>query len=163
MSDDTQAVEHFPAPTQLRQRLGRSFSGFNASSIARAEAAVAAMTDQFGGWLADELVKLEAAHKLVSAPGSGEAELEAFYRCAHDLKGLGGTYGYPIVSQFSASLCYLMDSPEARAKAPQKILDSHVAAIIASVKQKITTSDHPVGKALLTELQSQVTRFAQAS
>jgi hypothetical protein len=73
---------------------------------------------------------------------------------------LGSTYGFPIVSQFAASLCKLIDSPEGRAAAPSQILDAHVGAIIAAVKQNIKDSDHPIGKALLIELQTQVNRYA---
>jgi hypothetical protein len=163
MSNDQDGVQHFTPPNRLKAKLGKSLSAFDASAIARAEAAMASLSDQFGGWLIEELEKLESAHRLVSAAGAGEAELEEFYRRAHDLKGLGTTYGFPIVSQFAGSLCKLLDSPDARARAPRQILDGHVAAIVASVKQKITTSDHPMGKALLVELQGQVNRFAHAA
>lgn len=163
MSNNQDGVQHFTPPNRLKAKLGKSLGAFDAGAIARAEAAMASMSDQFGGWLIEELSKLEAAHKIISTPGSGEAQLEEFYRRAHDLKGLGTTYGYPIVSQFAGSLCKLLDSPDARARAPRQILDSHVAAIVASVKQKITTTEHPMGKALLIELQGQVGRFAHAA
>jgi chemotaxis protein histidine kinase CheA len=163
MSNDQAGVQHFTPPNRLKAKLGKSLGAFDASAIARAEAAMASMSSQFSGWLDEELEKLEAAHKVICSPNSGEFELEEFYRRAHDLKGLGTTYGYPIVSQFAGSLCKLLDSPEARLKAPRQVLDGHVAAIIASVRQKITTSDHPMGKALLIELQGQVNKFAQAA
>jgi chemotaxis protein histidine kinase CheA len=163
MSNDHSKVEHFTPPNRLKLKLGKSLGGFDASALARAEAAMAAMSDQFGDWLNDEMNKLEAAHRVIQQPGIGDKEMEDFYRRAHDLKGLGTTYGYPIVSEFAGSLCRLLDNPAARARAPRQVLDAHVAAILASVKQKITTSDHPMGKALLSELQGQVSRFAQAA
>ena len=163
MSDDDTAVEFITPPNRLKSRLGRSLGAFDATAIARAEAAMASMSDQFGEWLVDEVSKLEIAHAAISVDGSGERELEEFYRCAHDLKGLGTTYGYPIISQFAGSLCKLLDNPEGRARAPRQILSGHVAAIVASVKQKITTSDHPLGNALLQELQGQVAKFAQVA
>jgi chemotaxis protein histidine kinase CheA len=163
MSNDQAGVQHFTPPNRLKAKLGKSLGAFDANAVARAEAAMASMSSQFGDWLIEELFKLETAHKVISAPSAGEPEMEDFYRRAHDLKGLGTTYGYPIVSQFAGSLCKLLDSPEARNKAPRQILDAHVAAIVASVKQKITTSDHPMGKALLIELQGQVNKFAQAA
>jgi hypothetical protein len=153
-------VELYPPPDALRLKIGRALGGLNGDAIARAEAAVLALSSQFGDWLQDELDRLDAAYGEVKALGSGSSELEEFYRRVHDLKGLGTTYGYPIVSQFAGSLCRFLDSDEARAKAPRQILDSHVAAIHASVRQKITTTDHPIGKALLNELAAQVARFA---
>jgi hypothetical protein len=156
-------VSHYTPPNRLKMKLGNSLRAFDANAIARAEAAMEAMSDQFGGWLIEELGKLEAAHKATTLPGAGESELGAFYRCAHDLKGLGTTYGYPIISEFADSLCLLLDSPEARARAPKEILEGHVKAIVASVHQKITTNDHPVGRALLSELRAQVSRLAKAA
>jgi chemotaxis protein histidine kinase CheA len=160
MSSNQGSVQHFTPPNRLKAKLGKSIGAFDGDAVARAEAAMASMADQFSGWLDEELVKLEAAHKATKAAGAGNEELEDFYRRAHDLKGLGTTYGYPIVSQFAGSLCKLLDNPAARASAPPRVLDAHVAAIVATVKQKITSSDHPVGQALLTELQSQVQKFS---
>jgi hypothetical protein len=163
MSTNPSDVRHYNPPNRLKMKLGNSLRAFDATAIARAEAAMEAMSGQFGGWLVEELGKLEAAHKATTLPSAGEEELGAFYRCAHDLKGLGTTYGYPIISEFADSLCRLLDSPEARARAPKEILDGHVKAIVASVSQKITTDAHPVGRALLTELRDQVSRLANAA
>ena len=139
------------------------FSAFDGEAIARAEAAMSAMSDQFGDWLLDELSRLEAANKVIYQSCAGQLEQDDFYRSAHDLKGLGTTYGYPIVSQFAGSLCKLLDDPQVKNHPADHIIDAHVAAIVATVKQKVTSSDHPVGKALLIELQGQVNKFAQAT
>ena len=163
MSDLNSKVEHFTPPNRLKLKLGKSIGAFDAAALARAEAAMASMSDQFGDWLNDEMNKLEIAHKAVNLEGSGDVELEEFYRRAHDLKGLGTTYGYPIVTEFAGSLCRLLDSPKARQLAPRQILDAHVAAILASVKQKVTTAEHPMGKALLNELRGQFSRIASAA
>ncbi len=151
--------EFITPPNNLRAKLGGRSLSFDAAAIARAESALAGMSTQFGDWLNDEIEKLEAAHKKILAPGAGEKELEAFYRNAHDLKGLGTTYGYPIVSQFAASLTKLIDSPEGRVKAPKNLLSAHVSSIIAAVRQKITDTNHPVGNALLSELTKQVAKY----
>jgi chemotaxis protein histidine kinase CheA len=163
MSNTKPGVEHYTPINRLKAKLGGNLRAFDDNAIARAEAAMVAMSGQFGDWLIEELAKLEATYLATTRPNAGEEELGTFYRCAHDLKGLGTTYGYPIISEFAGSLCRLLDSPEARARAPSEILRGHVAAISASVKQKITNSDHPVGRALLNELQAQVTRLAQAA
>jgi HPt (histidine-containing phosphotransfer) domain-containing protein len=163
MSQNQNQVRHFTPPNRLKAKLGNSLRAFDANAIARAEAAMEAMSENFAGWLDEELVKLEVAHKATLAAGAGEEELGTFYRCAHDLKGLGTTYGYPIISEFADSLCRLLDSPEARARAPREILQGHVFAIVAAVHQKVMTDAHPVGRALLAELREQVSRFSQAA
>ena len=75
---------------------------------------------------------------------------------AHDLKGLGGTYQYPLVTRMAASLCRITDTAERRADAPLFLIDAHIDAIKAVVRDGIQTDDHPVGRALAEELERQV-------
>lgn len=148
-------------PNRLKSKLGNKFKSFDADAIAKAEAAIANMSSQFGEWLEEELIKLEAAHQVILQPNIGEKEMQTFYRHAHDLKGLGATYGYPIISQFAGSLCRLIDSPEGREKAPKELLTAHVNAIVAAVRQKIKEDTNPIGAALLNELRTQVAKYGE--
>ena len=43
--------------------------------------------------------------------------------------------------------------------APLPLLEAHIQAIKAVVRDKIQTDDHPVGKALAEELEGQVAAF----
>ena len=42
---------------------------------------------------------------------------------AHDLKGLGATYQYPLVTRLAGSLCKMIDDPQTRLNAPMNIID----------------------------------------
>ena len=77
--------------------------GIDADVVARAEAALKSLSVQFSRWLQDEIDKLEAANGRLALEGlAGEAG-ETFHIHAHDLKGLGGTYEFPIVTRVAAS------------------------------------------------------------
>ncbi|NJR20431.1 MAG: Hpt domain-containing protein [Hyphomonadaceae bacterium] len=123
MSNNATDVQIHNPPNRLKAKLGTMSSVFDAKAVARAEAALVTLSDNFGDWLDEEVVKLSKAHQASSEPFSGDAHMSVFYRCAHDLKGLGTTYGYPIISEFAGSLCRLLDSPEARARAPREVLE----------------------------------------
>ncbi|MEK7661504.1 MAG: Hpt domain-containing protein [Pseudomonadota bacterium] len=159
MTTDTETAQIINAPNRLKAKLGGHFKSFNAEAIARAEEALAGMSGQFSAWMDEEIAKLEAAHKIILEPTSGEKELESFYRHAHDLKGLGATYGFPIISQFAGSLCRLIDSPDGRSKAPKSLLSAHVSSIVAAVHQNVKDASHPIGNALLRELTAQVAKY----
>lgn len=143
-------------PNGLRLKVGGGFGGIDAAAIAKAEEALKAMSDQFGQWLQDEIDKLDAAQAAINAEGLTDKTAEGLYFRAHDLKGLGGTYQYPLVTRLAASLCRLLDQPEQRTDAPRALLDAHISAIKAVVRDKIQTDDHPVGRALAEELEAQV-------
>ena len=93
------------------------------NAVARAEAALAAMSVNFDEWLRVEISRLEGAMSTVQVEGRNPASMEALYHRAHDLKGLGATYGYPIISQVAGTLCRLIDSAERRLSAPMPLVE----------------------------------------
>jgi chemotaxis protein histidine kinase CheA len=140
-------------PNTLRAKVGGGFGAIDARAIAKAEEALAAMAGQFSQWLQDELDKLEAARAAIKAQGLTAETAEQLYFRAHDLKGLGGTYQYPLVTRIAGSLCKLLDDAGKRLGAPMVLVDAHIDAIKAVVRDRIQTDEHPVGKALVEALE----------
>ncbi len=128
----------------------------NAAAVARAEAALKSLAGQFGEWLQDEIDKLDAARAAVAAEGLGGPAGEALYLHAHDLKGLGGTYQFPIVSRLSGSLCGLLEDPQRRAGATMALIDAHLEAIKAMVREDIRDDLHPQGGSIAAALENKV-------
>ena len=153
MSNPAQVIR---PPNTLRMKVGGGFGGIDANAIAKAEQALQAMSSQFGQWLQDEIVKLDKAQADIRASGYSAATAEALYFRAHDLKGLGTTYQYPLVTRLAGSLCKMMDDPAKRMVAPVVLLDAHIDAIKAVVRDEIQTDDHPVGKILAETLEARV-------
>jgi hypothetical protein len=133
--------------------------GVDPDVVARAEAALKSLSVQFARWLQDEIDKLDAARAAVGLEGLEGPAGETLYTRAHDLKGLGGTYEFPIVTRAAGSLCKVIDSPKARAAAPVSLVDSHINAIKALIRDGIKTDDHPVGQAMVMSLEDQVAAF----
>jgi len=143
-------------PNTLLAKVGGGFNGINAEAIAKAEEALKAMSGQFGQWLQDEISKLDNAQAAIRANGYTSKTAEDLYFRAHDLKGLGSTYQYPLVTRLAGSLCKLMDDPIRRMDASLVLIDAHVDAIRAVVRDQIQTDDHPTGRALSETLEARV-------
>ncbi|CAN5190871.1 hypothetical protein BH10PSE1_BH10PSE1_04520 [soil metagenome] len=156
MSNSAQVIR---PPNTLRLKVGGGFGGIDANAIAKAEAALKAMSSQFGQWLQDEITKLDAAQAGIRARGLNAETAEELYFRAHDLKGLGATYQYPLVTRLAGSLCKLLDEPGKRAEAPLNLLDAHIDAIRAVVRDAIQTDDHPTGRVLAETLESKVAAY----
>jgi hypothetical protein len=124
--------------------------------VARAEAALKALAGQFALWLQDEIDKLEKARARVGAEGLAGDAGEALYTHAHDLKGLGGTYEFPIVTRMAGSLCTLLEEPTGRSSASIALIDAHIEAIKAAVKADIRDEGHPVGWTMIRSLEDRV-------
>ena len=144
-----------PPTNSLRLKVGGGF-GINADAIARAEEALKAMSAQFGQWLNDEIVKLDKAQTDIREQGYTPVTAEALYFRAHDLKGLGTTYEYPLVTRIAGSLCKMLDDADRRMTAPIAILDAHIDAIRAVVRDQIKTDEHPTGRTLAETLEARV-------
>ncbi len=153
MSNSAQVIR---PPNTLRMKVGGGFGAIDAKAIAKAEEALAAMSSQFGQWLQDEIVKMDQAQADIRAQGYTTATAEALYFRAHDMKGLGTTYQYPLVTRLAASLCRMMDDPEKRMRAPMLLVDAHIDAIRAVVRDGIQTDEHPTGRVLAETLEARV-------
>ena len=144
----------------LRMKVGGGrFGAIDPAAIAKAEAALKSLSGNFEQWLADELAKLDAARAQVRAQGMTAETMESLYLRAHDLKGLGATYGYPLVTRIAGLLCRMIDDKQKRLGAPMSLVDAHIDAIKAAVRDSIKTEEHPVGSALVRELETRVREF----
>ena len=105
------------------------------------------------------IAKAEAARQTVRAEGISHENMESLYLRAHDLKGLGATYGFPLITRIAGLLCRLIDDKSKRHEAPMGLLDAHIDAIKAAARDDIKTEDHPIGKILVQELESRIKEY----
>jgi hypothetical protein len=141
----------------LRDKLGPPPT-FDAKALARAETALQALSGEFETWMAQEVDRISAARQRARETGFADAELAQIFACAHDIKGLGSTYEYPLATLIAASLCRLVETPAARTRAQGRpeIVEAHIDAIRAAVSAGVKTREHPVGRELLAALEMQV-------
>jgi hypothetical protein len=143
-------------PPGLRLKLGGRFGAIDPSAIAKAEAALKSLSGNFAQWLNDEVVKLDAARQRVRDEGVTAETMETLYLRAHDLKGLGTTYEFPLITRIGASLCRLIDDKDKRLSVSMPLVDAHIDGIKAAVRDDIKTDEHPVGRVLIEELERKV-------
>ncbi|MBE7218096.1 MAG: Hpt domain-containing protein [Caulobacteraceae bacterium] len=105
------------------------------------------MADEFAPLLQEELARMAAARTAWRA--GGVRELEA---AAHDLKGLGATFGAPLAGRIAASLERLL----AAGDAPAGLVDAHVDAARAVVREGAAAAGDPRGALLAAALEAAV-------
>lgn len=131
---------------------------FDAQSVARADQALKAMRGSFQEWLEADVEILQNARLTGEQSGWTAETFDALLNAAHDLKGLGATYEYPLATKMAASLCRLIEAEEGRAamlRAPGLMI-AHVDAIRAAARDHIKSIENPTGRALLAALEMQV-------
>ena len=137
---------------------------FGPEAIARADETLKAMAGSMQQWIETDITHLQDLRLAAEAACWDAASVEALMCCAHDLKGLGATYGYPLVTQIAASLCRLTETDEGKAVVTRDptLARAHVDALRAVVRGGIRSHDHPVGAALRQTLEGEVARLGVA-
>jgi HPt (histidine-containing phosphotransfer) domain-containing protein len=103
--------------------------------VARAEAALAELSSEFSGWMDSECDRLEAARQDVKRDGFTQKTHDTLFRAAHDIKGEAGTFGFPAVVGAAESLCRLIEHTPDMQHIPLALVDQHVDAIRAVVRE----------------------------
>ena len=85
-----------------------------------------------------------------------QANKEALFHAAHDIKGEAATFGYPAVASAADSLCRLIEHTPDVTHIPIKLVDQHVDAVRA-IYREYARSDAKELAATLTKRLREVT------
>jgi hypothetical protein len=120
----------FYADTRF-ERLARRPGGVEREqAIQRAQTEVDDMKADFGAWIDGEFERLNAAlSKAADAPGDKTALERANFYCAQ-LRDVGATMGYELVTFVARTLCEILDAYVAGAPYDQEIIDCHRNAFL---------------------------------
>jgi hypothetical protein len=156
MSPKAKPIEIINPPNMLKVKVGGALPTADEAMIRRAEMALDNLKVEFNDWLAEEVEKLETWLANCKENGLVGSSGNALFMCAHDLRGLGVTYEFPIITRIAGSLGHLIETDEKRATVPLALVQAHVGAIRAALSQNIRDDKDPVGAMLASELETQV-------
>jgi HPt (histidine-containing phosphotransfer) domain-containing protein len=162
-TDDTASVATFAdheiitPPHKLRKAIAAAEEGDD--PVARAEAALADLSSEFSTWMEAECVRLETARQNVKNEGFTKKTHEVLFRAAHDIKGEAGTFGYPAIAGVANSLCRLIEHTPDRAQIPLGLVDQHVDAIRAILREYVRTDLLEVAERLTKRLREVTDEF----
>jgi HPt (histidine-containing phosphotransfer) domain-containing protein len=120
---------------ELRRAASHVADGDFDDPVARAEAAVAGLSSEFSAWMQAECERLESARQTVKSAGFNERTHDALFRAAHDIKGEAATFGYPQVVGAADSLCRLLEHTPEHPRIPLTLVDQHVDAVRAIIRE----------------------------
>ncbi|HRO01585.1 Hpt domain-containing protein [Nitrobacter sp.] len=103
--------------------------------VARAEKALAGLSDEFSTWMAIERDRLVVAHAAILNNGFTPAARDELFRAAHDIKGDAATFGYPAAAAGAESLCRIIEHAPALDRVPAELIAYHINAIQAIVRE----------------------------
>ena len=145
-------------PNKLKKAVERLKPGAKVDfdPVARAEAALAELADDFSVWMDQECARLDIARNTIKASGITPGNRDVLFRAVHDIKGQAATFGFPQVAPVADSLCRLIEHTPDIERLPLRLIDQHVDAIRA-ITHRNTRGDGNKYAAQLAEKLRQVT------
>jgi chemotaxis protein histidine kinase CheA len=144
-------------PHKLRQAMAAATEVDD--PVARAEAAMADLSSEFSTWMEAECKRLEIARQTVKREGFNKKNYEALFHAAHDIKGEASTFGYLAVAGVAESLCRLVEHTPDMAHIPLGLVDQHVDAIRAIIREYARTDLSEIANRLTKRLREVTNEF----
>ncbi len=160
-------VSYLKVPNRLHDLVAGLSDGtaeikFDDALLEEAENTLQAMEADYADLVRDMVLKLRKAYQILTQkPKNYWKYFTIINEIAHDLRGQGETFGYPIVSMFGKSLyeyTKINVSPDDRFI---ELIHSHIEAIQAIVREKIKGDGGDVGKAVVQMLEGAKQKYDQ--
>ncbi len=146
-------------PNRLKAAINRSGDSAEIAMdpVARAETALGQIKKEFRGWMSAECDALEAVRASIRDDGASEASLERLLNAAHDIIGHAGVFGYPLAGKIADSLGQLISRSPEPARIPMALIDAHVDAVRAVVREGVHQDDDRTGNEIYRRLKKLIT------
>jgi hypothetical protein len=123
--------------------------------LARAQAAVADLAQNFADSARADLDRCIAALKTAREQPANRADgVKDIYGIAHNLKGQGSSFGYPLITRIGQSLCLLTRHDRDFSDADLGVVQAHLDAIRLILTKDIKGDGGEIGDKLATRLES---------
>ena len=120
--------------------------------LARAEALISTLKEDFLIWLATELEAIQIIQDRWKEDGVDDNGCAYILRTLHDLKAQSVTFGYPVISHLSASLQDHLLEASKESPTFSTLVDIHISAIRSSTATAFLKIDGPHAKRLAKQL-----------
>ncbi|MBR9972937.1 Hpt domain-containing protein [Magnetospirillum sulfuroxidans] len=109
-------------------------------ALARAEAALARLSDDYLRWVEADLAAAQAC--------LDSGDLSRLYTIVHDIKGQAATFGYPLVTAIGTRLCQMLHAPSP----PQSGIFRLLHSMQTVISHRLTDDGGAQGRELLKRL-----------
>jgi len=155
----------FKLPNFLKQKMGsnamRQEFEIPQSVLQAAEAELKREAEGFIGWAKEYLNRLsKQVTEAKDRVGERTTNFEEINLIAHELRGQGGTFGYPLITVFAKSLYDVTKPPCSQDDNMLEIVKAHIDAMRAVMREKIEGDGGEVGQALFKMLKQAITKYA---
>ena len=112
-------------------------------------------------WTQSALADMRAHHnKLCRDPGN-EAIVKDIFSIAHNIKGMGASFGFPLMTETGVSFCRYIRSLDGK-PIEVDVIDAHIRSLEVILSNRIQGDGGDIGKELIDSLTTMVDRSLAA-
>jgi chemotaxis protein histidine kinase CheA len=119
--------------------------------------------EDYPDWVQKTLTELQADHKTMvdNEDKAGRHKImKKIGNVAHELKGQGGTFGYPLISIFGKSLNEMTLGAVAVGDNQLELVKSHIDLMRAVINDRLAGDGGEIGNALVASLQQAIKKYS---
>ncbi|NVJ97585.1 MAG: Hpt domain-containing protein [Alphaproteobacteria bacterium] len=132
----------------------------SAEALEAAEKALEKMAEDYPDWVSGLIVKLQEQHgRCVDTPEKRRDCFEAINHIAHDMKGQGGTFGYPLITTIADSLYGFTYSREGITDNQVELVKAHLDAMRAVIRGRVSGNGGEIGEKLIEGLNQAIAKY----
>lgn len=166
LRDDVRAVYFRPA-NRLRDKLGRNALrgqiDFDPLVIQAAEARIQEMVGDYAVWVKNYLDTMASSYKaLTRHEDDPRKHMLTINQIAHELRGQGGIFDYPLITSFGKSLYQAtLDTRGKITDNRMKLIEAHIDALRVVFNKRVRGSGGKVGAELLQDIERAVRKYSE--
>lgn len=122
--------------------------------LARAETAIEKLSAEYPGHASRDIDNLAALTARIAASADGPSDgLNEISRIAHDMRGQGAMFGYPLMTRCAGSLCRATRAPGPPDQSLVSVINAHIDALRAILDCRVTGGRDETGLAVAAGLE----------
>lgn len=131
----------------------RNNSVINADTFKRAEEAVSKLSEQYRDWALSDIETLRGCVENLSGDETRDDAVAKIRSIAHDMRGQGSTFGYPLITQIAQSISGALKM----SLAPDDLI-AHIDAVESIIENEATGDGGDKGRDILQSLEDKIGR-----
>lgn len=153
-------VRYYPPPRSKRRKVSKDFMP-KVADLEKVEKELEACTEDFRDWMETYFRRLdEACAQCAGAdPKQRVKPFNEINAIAHEMRGQGGMFGYPLITEVARSLFGLTHSNKDRSEGCLKLIRNHIDTMKAIMHENVEGDGGVIGAELVTELKRANTLF----
>lgn len=111
------------------------------------------LVEQFVSWTSEAVAELkDIVADLSDQEMKSDAKSDRIYDLTHNIKGMGSSFDFPLMTSAGSSLCNYIKNLENGSALSRKVVEAHVRVFEVVLEHKIQGDGGEKGKALQTRL-----------